>query len=79
MGMDDRIRYVVREEISRALAAPDTADQLRDLHTELHVLATRVSTLEQKLTETAPQTETVPAVSRTRTARKAPDDQKGSA
>lgn len=54
MAIDDRIKHVVREEVSKALAAPDTGDQLRDLHAELHSLATRVARLEQRLNDPEP-------------------------
>ncbi len=49
MAVDDRILYLVRQEVSSVLseaaAGPD------DLHAELHALATRVAALEQAVEE----------------------------
>jgi hypothetical protein len=60
MAIDDRIVYLVREEVGRVLGAveltpgdvregPDWSGRLDELHAELHRLVTKVSALEQQL------------------------------
>jgi hypothetical protein len=59
MAIDDRILYLVREEVDRALGVgelaagemndgPDWIGRLDDLHAEIHTLATKVAALEKK-------------------------------
>ena len=60
MAVDNRVRFLVREEVQKVLAEADLeAGELREdpglisrldeLHTELHALATRVTELENRL------------------------------
>lgn len=70
MGMDDRILHLVRQEIKEvadAIGAPVWSENINDLHTELHALATRVAKLEQRLSDPS-ETAKAPA----RAPRKAP-------
>lgn len=59
MAVDDRIRFLVREEVQRVLAGAGIRPgelveeqgligRLDDLHTELHALATRITALEDR-------------------------------
>ena len=60
MSIDERIRHLAREEAGRVLeggctpagGAPDTAglqQQITDLHEHLHMAATTISRLEQRI------------------------------
>lgn len=56
MAVDDRIKFLVREEVQRILAEADLGASpdslgLDDLHTEIHALATRVSKLEDRISD----------------------------
>ncbi len=53
MGIEERTLNLVRSEVDRILTEADAgADSLlSDLHAELHALATKVTRLEQKITE----------------------------
>jgi len=67
--IDNRILYLVREEIDRAVSAPDVSSRLDELHAEIHALATKVSELEKTLGHS----DAGPIAPRTRT-RKAPEE-----
>lgn len=54
MAIEDRILYLVRQEVKEvadAIGAPGWSEHINDLHRELHTLATRVAKLEERLSE----------------------------
>lgn len=57
MAIDDRILYLVRQEITEvadAIGAPGWSEHINDLHRELHELATRLTRLERRLSNPEP-------------------------
>jgi hypothetical protein len=65
MSVDDRILYLVRKEIGQVVGPPDTAAKIDDLHAELHELATRVTALETRLSDSVESAKPAPARART--------------
>lgn len=49
MAVDDRVKFLVIQEIDRVLS--EAAASPDDLHAELHALATKVASLEKRITE----------------------------
>lgn len=73
MAIDDRILYLVREEISKALSPLGASEKTDDLHKELHEVATRVAALERQAEPKTGYTTQPDAAPRGNRTRKIPD------